>query len=54
MMYTPLCMKIQRKWYQLYYVACSVTGVIARKRLEAGQVVQARRPLLAVVPLHRL
>jgi membrane fusion protein (multidrug efflux system) len=39
---------------QLYHVACSVAGVIARKRLEVGQVVQARRPFLAVVPLHRL
>ena len=29
-----------------------VAGVIARKRLEVGQVVQAGRPVLAVVPLH--
>jgi membrane fusion protein (multidrug efflux system) len=31
-----------------------VAGVIARKRLEVGQVVQAGRPLLAVVPLQHV
>src|SRR5712691_1018073 len=31
-----------------------IAGVIARKRLEVGQVVQAGRPVLAVVPMHHL
>ncbi len=31
-----------------------VAGVIARKHLEVGQVVQAGRPVLAVVPMHHL
>ena len=31
-----------------------VAGVIARKRLEVGQGVQAGRPVLAVVPMHHL
>lgn len=31
-----------------------VTGVVARKNLEVGQVVQAGRPLLAIVPLHQV
>ena len=32
----------------------SVAGVIARKRVEVGQVVQAGRPVLAVVPLEHI
>ena len=39
---------------QLYDVACPVAGVIARKHLEVGQVVQVGRPVLAVVPLHHV
>jgi membrane fusion protein, multidrug efflux system len=31
-----------------------IAGVIARKRLEVGQVVQAGRPFLAIVPMHNL
>jgi len=31
-----------------------VAGLIARKRLEVGQVVQAGRPVLAVVPLEHI
>lgn len=31
-----------------------VTGVVARKNLEAGQVVQAGRPLLAIVPTRQV
>ena len=41
---------------QLSYttVRAPVAGVIARKRVEVGQVVQAGRPMLAVVPLEHL
>lgn len=31
-----------------------ITGVIAKKSVEIGQVVQAGRPLLAIVPLHHV
>ncbi len=41
---------------QLSYTTlrASVAGVIARKRVEVGQVVQAGRPVLAVVPLEHI
>jgi membrane fusion protein (multidrug efflux system) len=41
---------------QLAYTAlyAPVTGVIAKKNLQIGQVVQAGRPLLAIVPLHNI
>ena len=31
-----------------------VAGMVARKRLEVGQVVQAGRPVLAIVPLEHV
>ena len=41
---------------QLAYTAlrAPVAGVIAKKNLQIGQVVQAGRPLLALVPLHNI
>jgi membrane fusion protein, multidrug efflux system len=41
---------------QLAYTAlrAPVAGVIAKKNLQIGQVVQAGRPLLAIVPLHNI
>jgi membrane fusion protein, multidrug efflux system len=43
--------RLQRSYTTLRAPAA---GVIARKRLEVGQVVQAGRPVLAIVPLHHL